>query len=129
MLVGEKNKERRLGASEKGGRRMFEKLKGERLPDFELFVYFDSKSKSYTRPMVSKNKEVFLRDLINMFRDPATAKDVVVVNAEDFSAYRVATYSVQTGKLDPVNLEHVANLNDIRAMAAPSGGPGALSPT
>lgn len=85
-------------------------------PDSEIFVYFDSKSKSYGQPMFAINQHAILRDITNMFRDPERQKDVLYTNAEDFSVFKIGYYDKSTGKIHSQELEHIANLHDLRAL-------------
>lgn len=90
--------------------------------DEEIFVYYDSKSKSYGRPMFAKNKETIMRDILNMFRDKQEQKSQLFVNAEDFSLFRIGGYSQQTGQIEAQNLEHMVNLHDLRSLASEQQG-------
>lgn len=92
--------------------------KKEKQNDLEMFVYFDSKSKSYGAPMYAANKEDLTRSILNLFRDPETqAKNTLFLNAEDFSVFRVGSYDKSTGIVTAINPEHVVNLHDLRAIS------------
>ena len=88
--------------------------------DMELFAIYDSKSQSYGKILFAKNKDVLMRDILGTFQDEKEQKvNQLFTNAEDFSLFRIGTYSYLTGKIDPINAEHVTNLHDLRALAAP----------
>lgn len=107
---------------------MFGKNK-EQQPDLEFFTIFDSKSKSYSKPIQEINKDVLLRAIINDFGNPETHKTAHYLNSEDFAIFRIGSFDRKTGTISSQNLEHIANLHDLRALAQPSPGPGALSST
>lgn len=95
--------------------------KKETQPDLEFYTVYDSKSKSYAEPFPAQNKEVLLRDFANAFRKPeAWSNNKYLINAEDYAIFRIGTFDQQSGKLEAINAEHVANLHDIRAMASPA---------
>lgn len=52
-----------------------------------------------------------------MLKDPAQSKNKYLLNAEDYSIFRIGSYSKTTGIIQSQNLEHVANMHDLRAMA------------
>lgn len=89
--------------------------------DFELFTMYDSKTQIYDRPVFAQNKNDLIREVINMMKSPEEKKNRLVLNAEDFSIFKVGAYDKSTGKLEGCNPEHVANLNDLRAIAGPVG--------
>lgn len=94
----------------------------EQEPDLEFFTVYDSKAKAYNEPFPAKNKDVVLRDFVNAFKKKeAATENRYYMNAEDFSIFKVAQFDYKTGSLKTFNLEHVANLNDLRAIAQPSG--------
>lgn len=94
--------------------------------DLEMFVIFDSKTQSYGNPVTAPNHHDLQRQLINMFKDPSQSQNQLLLNAEDFSIFRIATFDKKTGILSSQNLEHIANVHDLRALAKPDG---ALFPT
>lgn len=96
---------------------MFGKKNDQQAPDLEVFTIYDSKSKSYDVPVFAVNENVLKRDLVNMFNDPRQSENRFLVNAEDYSIFRIGSYRKETGTLETINLEHVANLNDLRAMS------------
>lgn len=102
---------------------MFGKSKQD--PDLEVFTVYDSKSGVYDAPALSPNKNVLLRDVINMLRDPQQSKNKYLTNAEDFSIFKIGSYSKRTGLIEGHNPEHIANMHELRTMA----DPGALSST
>lgn len=97
---------------------MFGKKQEER-SDLEIFTIFDSKSQSYGNPVFVQNKNVLQRDIINMMKDPQQAQNLYILNAEDYSVFKIGTYSKTTGLVVSQNLEHVCNMHDLRAMAGP----------
>lgn len=62
-----------------------------------------------------------MRQIINMFKDPTQSKNRFLVNAEDFSIFRIGTYDKKTGIITSTNLEHIVNMHDLRALADPTG--------
>lgn len=93
--------------------------KKEKQADLEIFVIYDSKSESYGQPAFAQNKNVLMRELLNMFQDPSQAKNQLFTNSEDYSIFKVGSYDKKTGLMETHNLEHVANLHDLRSMANP----------
>ena len=91
--------------------------KNKKSPDLEVFTIYDSKTSSYRQPTFAINQHDLVREVINMFKDPSQAKNQYLTNAEDFSIFKIGSYDKSTGKLETVDLEHVANMNDLRAMA------------
>nr|QJB20942.1 MAG: nonstructural protein [Microvirus sp.] len=91
--------------------------KNEQEPDFIVFTIHDSKSQSYDVPSFAKNKDVLLRDVLNMFNDPKQAENRFLVNAEDYSIFKIGYYSKSTGKIESCNAEHICNLIDLRSMS------------
>lgn len=85
-------------------------------PDLEFFTIYDSKGKQYRSPMSALNSQVMIRDICNMMRDPGQAKNQLLVNAEDFSLFKIASYDYSSGLMSVFNHEHVANLHDLRAV-------------
>lgn len=87
-----------------------------------MFAIFDSKANAYgQQPTFAMNKDVLLREILQLFRDPAQAKNQLLTNAEDFSIFRIGAYDRKTGQISPKNHEHVANLHDLRALCEPQG--------
>lgn len=90
--------------------------------DLEFFTVYDSKAGFYREPFPAKNKDVVLRDFLNAFKKPEAPKEnVYYMNAEDYSIFKVGSFTMKTGLMSSINLEHVANLHDLRALAQPSG--------
>lgn len=94
-------------------------------PELSLFTVFDSKAKTYDVPALSPSAPVLLRDVVNMLKDPQQSRNQYVTNAEDYSIFKIGTFDRLTGKITAHELEHVANMHDLRAMATE----GALSTT
>lgn len=85
--------------------------------DLEFFTIFDSKSKAYDAPIMAKNKETLLRDILNDFNRPEVkTRSKHFINAEDYSVFRIGSFDLSTGLIQTQNLEHIINLHDIRAM-------------
>lgn len=93
---------------------MFSK-KNEQEPDFEYFTIFDSKVGIYREPMLAVNQHDILRQIDTMFRDPAQARNQLLLNAEDFSVFKIGDFTKKTGLIRGHQPQHVANLHDIRA--------------
>lgn len=85
--------------------------------DLEIFVTFDSKSKAYDLPMFIPNKEILMRDIINQMNDSRNQMQPKVLNAEDYSIFKIGSYSFAEGKITTQPLEHIANYHDLRAMS------------
>lgn len=100
---------------------MFGKNKTEE-PDGEFFTVYDSKSKSYSEPFPAPNAAVLMRDFLTAFRNrEAAEKNRYYQNAEDYSIFRAGSFDLKTGLIQASNLEHVANMHDLRAMVAQQG--------
>lgn len=94
--------------------------KAEKQADIEIFTVFDSKSRSYDDPIFAPNKDVLLRDILNIFRDPQKQEtNKFFINAEDYSLFRVGSYSKRTGELDHQKPEHIVNFHELRALVTP----------
>lgn len=93
--------------------------------DLELYVIYDSKAAQYGKPVFVKNKEVLLRDIMQLFRDPNEQKNQLLTNAEDFSVFRIGSFWHIEGKIDWHQPEHIVNLHELRALTETR----ALSPT
>lgn len=85
--------------------------------DFEVFVTFDSKSKTYDQPIFVTSKEVLMRDIINLMNDPKHQKAVRVLNAEDFSLFKIGSYDLVSGEITTQKHEHIVNFHELRAMS------------
>lgn len=108
---------------------MFAKGKNGKQIDFEIFTIYDSKTQIYDRPIFAQNKNDLIRDFLNMMREPEQQqKNKFFRNAEDFSLFKIGGFDKSTGMIDVQQLEHCANLHDLRAMAVPSGQVG-IEPT
>lgn len=85
-------------------------------PDLCSFVIFDSKSKTYGLPMLEKNAEVLIRELVTTFKKPEQqAQNHLFINAEDYSLFKNAEYDRRSGEFKTVSLEHIVNLHDLKA--------------
>ena len=106
-----------------GEEKMFGNKKDKQV-DLEFFTVFDSKAKYYEAPLMAENKDTLLRDILNNFKNPESQqKNKYYINAEDYAIYRIGYFSKVTGSIDPNNLEHIANLHDLRALVGPSNQP------
>lgn len=91
-------------------------------PDGEFFTVYDSKSKSYSEPFPAPNSAVLMRDFVTAFKNPeAPQKNRYYQNAEDYSIFKAGSFNLKTGLINATNLEHVANMHDLRSMAQPPG--------
>ena len=95
--------------------------------DMELYLIFDSKVGCYERPNFAINDNDLIRQLLNMFRDPGQAQNKYILNAEDYSVFRVGGLQLKTGTFTLCQLTHVVNLHDLRAQAGPSPQPGIVA--
>ena len=91
-------------------------------PDFELFTIYDSKTAIYDKPMFAKNKNDLVREFINFYQNPDHKQSKLVLNAEDFSLFKIGSYDSSHGVISTQNIEHVANMIDLRSIAQPSPG-------
>lgn len=86
--------------------------------DFDVFVIYDSKGEFYDMPMYAINEHDLIREITNHFRNEQTKyKNKYYLNAEDFSMFRIGSYSKKLGQLMTHPPEHCANLHDLRAVA------------
>lgn len=101
--------------------------------DLELFTIFDSKVVNYREPILVPNKEVLMRELLNMFEDPGQEKNPLYRNAEDFTVFRIGTYDRKTGELRVTQRESVFQLHELKALADLKRpvvtAPGGIGPT
>lgn len=95
---------------------------GTHQADIQLFTIYDSKTMSYGAPTFAANHLDLQRSLINMFKEPEQKNNKYLVNAEDYSIFRIGSFDKKSGQLVGQNLEHVVNLHDLRAMAQPDSG-------
>ncbi|WNK14306.1 MAG: nonstructural protein [Microvirus sp.] len=98
---------------------------GPKIPknaDLELFTIYDSVSKSYDVPTFALNKNVLMRDVVNMFKDKNQINNKFLLNAEHYSIFKMGNYDKKTGLVEAHNLEHIANMHDLRTMALPDTG-------
>jgi hypothetical protein len=89
--------------------------------DIEAFAMYDSKVLAYSDPMFAINQHDMTRQILNTFKDPSQSQNKYLVNAEDYSLFKVGEYDRKQGIFTGCNPEHVANIHDIRA-AAQQGG-------
>lgn len=85
--------------------------------DLYLLTTYDSKAKVYERPVYVNEKEVFMRDVINLMNDPKNQMAPKVLNAHDYAVYAVGTWSPLTGETSLHPPIHVANFHELRAMS------------
>lgn len=82
----------------------------------EIFAVFDTKTQTYGMPAFAINQHDMVREIYNMFRDPQQqTKNQLWLNAEDYSVFRIGTYSREGGELLGQNPEHIANLHELKA--------------
>lgn len=84
--------------------------------DLEFFSVYDSKAQTYDLPALALNKESLLRDVLNMLRDPRQVRNKYLTNAEDYSIFRVGSFSKETGQITSHTPEHVANMHELRSL-------------
>lgn len=82
--------------------------------DFDVFVIYDSKVEAYGEPMFSMNEHDMVRQVTNTFR--ADPNNKFLVNAEDYSIYKIGSYTKKTGELVVVPHTHIANFHDLRSL-------------
>lgn len=85
--------------------------------DLEMFTIYDTKVGSYDVPTFAVNGHDLCRQIINMFTDPAQARNKYLVNAEDYTIFKVGEYSKTTGAITPVQHESVALMHELREAA------------
>lgn len=95
--------------------------KSDLTPDLEMFTIYDSKTRSYDRPFFAINREDVVRELSNLMRDPTQKSNKLMINAEDYSVYKIGEYFKASGQITGHNLEHVVNLHDLRSLAQAAG--------
>lgn len=85
--------------------------------DKQFFTIYDSKVGTYRAPILAINEHDVLRQIDTLFRDPDQKRNQLLLNAEDFSLFKIAEYSEKTGEIRPIEpIQHVANLHDIRSV-------------
>lgn len=84
--------------------------------DLEFYSVYDSKAQIYDLPALALNKESLLRDVLNMLRDPRQVRNKYLTNAEDYSIFRIGSFSKETGEITPTKPEHIANMHELRAL-------------
>jgi hypothetical protein len=94
---------------------LFEKNKPN--PDLEVFAIYDSKVEAYGDPKFAINQHDFIRGILNMFKDPANAQNQFFLNAEDFSLFKIGSYTRKTGTFVPQQPTHCVNLHELRAIS------------
>lgn len=87
--------------------------------DIEIFTVYDSKVESYDFPIFAQSKAALIRDILNIFGDPQQKNNKHLVNAEDFSVFKIGSYSKKEGKLHTHQPEHVVNLHELRSASRP----------
>lgn len=85
--------------------------------DMEFFVIYDSKSKSYDKPLHSTNRHTITREIVNMFRSPESKNNALLTNAEDFSLFKIGSFTKHNGEIQAHKPEHIANLHELRTIA------------
>ena len=96
---------------------MFGKNDKQVQKDFDIFAMFDSKVAAYEMPMFAMNEHDMTREIMNVFKDEAQrSKNKYYLNAEDYSLFRIGSYSKKQGKIMEQTAEHIANLHDLKAV-------------
>lgn len=115
---------------------MFGREGKNQTPDLEVFAIYDDKVEAYSDPKFAINQHDFTRTIINTFREPAHSQSKYLVNAEDYSLFKIGNYSFKEGRLESIKPVHICNFHELRATAlrlnAESKGqssPGALELT
>lgn len=81
--------------------------------DSEIFVIYDSKSGSYKLPINAPDKFEMIRSYEQIYLN--TPQDQLIINAEDFSLFKIGEYYKKTGVLKLHDKEHVANCHELKA--------------
>lgn len=84
--------------------------------DLEFYSVYDSKAQVYDLPALALNKESLLRDVLNMLRDPRQVRNKYLTNAEDYSIFRIGSFSKETGMITAQNPEHIVNMHELRSL-------------
>lgn len=86
--------------------------------DTEIFAMYDSKVESYGDLQFAINEYDITRQIVNMFKDPQQAQNRFLLNAEDYSCFKIGNYTKKTGKIEIYDSPiHVSNMHDLRAIA------------
>lgn len=93
------------------------KGKAQAQVDAELFTIYDSKTDSYGDVLAAVNGHDLVRQITNMFTDPAQSKNRLYLNAEDYSMFKIGVYDKKTGAITSQEPQHVANLHELRTLA------------
>lgn len=94
---------------------MFGKNRTEVGADYEMFAMYDSKVDAYDMPMFALNEHDIIRSIMNTFANPQQADNKYLVNAEDYSLFRVGSYTKKSGLVQGQNPQHIANMHELRA--------------
>ncbi len=111
---------------------MFGKQEKQIQVDLEVYTIFDSKTRMYDKPLFEVNGDVLQREVVTLFTKPERENNRYYTNAEDFAIFKIGSYEKKSGTLISHPPEHLANMNDLRALAARQTRPSsemALSPT
>lgn len=110
---------------------MFERK--NRTHDTEIFVVYDSKTESYRDPLFAINELDVVREFQNAFEDPqASSKNAYFKNSEDFSLFKIGTYTRKTGMIESQKPTHVVSFHELKSTALrrlAQNSQGALSAT
>lgn len=96
---------------------MFGKKENQKQVDLYLYTIYDSKTQSYEDPRAANSDDDVCRHILNMFRDPKNARYKHLINAEDYSLFRIAEYCRKTGTMVSYEPIHIANLHELRSTA------------
>lgn len=95
--------------------------------DVEIFAIYDAKMENYSDPKFAINQHDFIRSILNTFRDPSQSQNKYLVNAEDFSLFKIGTYGWKNATLVAHPPMHVVNFHELRSTAQKLGAVGSPS--
>lgn len=84
--------------------------------DREYFAIYDSKVRNYRDPILAFNREDLIREIENLMSSPKEQRNPLVMNAEDFSLFKVGAWDSKKGEIKPCVHEHVINFIEVRSM-------------
>lgn len=96
---------------------MFGKKKSDRQVDQVMYAIYDQVAECYSDLSYASNDQDLCRQLVNMFRDPRQSQNRYLLNAEDFTVYRVGNYNYQSGTVQAEDHKRVCNLVELRSAA------------
>lgn len=117
---------------------MWKKPEIKQEADMQLFTVYDKTGKTYGDIVYAKNKDVLLREVLNMFRRyDHQQQNPHYLNAEDFTIFKIGDYQKSTGQITLCDHERIAYMHELKALVEPAqppasmvqAGTGALLPT